>query len=200
MEDFLKQVDPIRSSLFVGGRKLTTEVALLCIWAAEQLVNIHSTYSTSGELKAKLFEWLQTFFATDHISTYGCFNEADHITKLVDLICTMSLWKDLRGALLGPNTQSGPAQQFLRELSVLGEMYECEPTREEKDTAVVQEIFSDIQGVGASVLGAVKSLVRAVKGTPAAALPPPKEWYEVALEDGIKVLHHIVWLSAMIYV
>ena len=207
VEDFLKEVDPIRSSLFVGGRKLTTEVALLCIWAAEQLVKIHSAYSTTGELKAKLFEFLQTFFATDRISTYGCFNEADHITKLVDLICTMSLWKDARGALLCPNTQSGPAQQFLRELSVVGEMYECEPTREEKDTAVVEEIFSNIQGAGASVCGAVKCVVRAVKsvvraekGTPAVALPPPKEWYEAALEDGIKVLHHIVWLSAMIYV
>jgi len=206
--EFVKRVEPLRSTLFTGRLRMPTDVALLCLTAASNLAVVKTHYSTDENLQAFLVASLQKSLATSAIYSFCPVDRVDHIARLVQLICTMSEWTDPRGALLGPNHVTGKGQVYTRELSVMGEMYECEPTKNEQDTAVIQEMIADVQGCG-SVCGSVvasvawdslKCLSRLLAGTPAAPAPPQKEWTEELYDTVVNGTHFLIWLSAMIYV
>jgi hypothetical protein len=201
VEDFKKDVDPRRASLFSGGEKLSTAVALLCLKAAGNLVAIHANHSNDAkETLDRKTSSLQKLFEYDELDKFHKGERKELIEVLLSLIDTMALWTDPRGALLGPKTQTGSNQKFERELSVMGEMYESEPTQQEEDDEDNDKMLDKLIGVAKSVCNGGRKLVQACRGTTSPAPPPAKDWFAEFVLDGVNILQYLVWVCAMMYV
>jgi len=194
--EFARQLDPQRDKMFSAPKRIPTGTALSCLRAALDFKQMFSKYKNSANKRDFLIKQLQDSMAWDDITKFRILDNTA-IEKIVDLICTMDNWTLPRHLLLGENMEKGNNKSFKRELDLMAEMYECEPTTEEENLQVVESMVENAQLAGNWFMDVGAKLLRMVWKPPYQAAEPENEWEKILIPWGAWLVFWWVWLYGM---
>jgi len=194
--EFANRLDPQRDKMFSALKRIPTGTALSCLRAAATWSQVFPKHKNNANRRDFLIRSLQDLMAWDDIAKFRVL-DGTAIQKLVDLICTMDNWTFPCNLLFGENEESGNGKTYKRELDLMAEMYECEPTTEEENVQVVESMVENAQLAGNWFMDAGKKLVRTVWKSPDQAAEPEQEWAELLIPWGTWFVFGWVWLYGM---
>jgi len=196
---FANRLDPQRDKMFSASERIPTGTALSCLRAATDLSRVFSKPKNSANKRHLLIKSLQDSMLWDDITKFRVLDDTA-IQKLVDLICTMDNWTFPRNLLLGENKESGNGKTYSRELDLMAEIYECEPTTEEENLQVVENMVENAQAAGTFVSDWAAKIMRAWRQTPDQPAEPEKEWADILMPCFMTLLFWWIWAYGMSFV
>ena len=197
--EFANRLDPQRDKVFSAPKRIPTGTALSCLKAAADLSLVFARHKNSANKRDLLISSLQDSMLWDDITKFRVLDDTA-IQKLVDLICTMDNWTFPRNLLLGENKESGNGKTYSRELDLMAEIYECEPTTEEENLQVVENMVENAQAAGTFVADWAAKIMRAWRQTPDQPAEPDKEWADILMPCFMTLLFWWIWAYGMSFV